>query len=181
MYIPPKNDIEYSRSRLDAIMRRRRLSFNPYTVSDSRLLEIAHTTGWGNDYDLTQIVVIRFTRLAPIDYTKRYGGIYMTIGNSGEEIYLPGWEIASPGPAIDSGRIERFMLGKRILYNDRDIEWLVGKKVFVSHAIRVGSISGAVRLAYRMHRLCGNPGKDAATLLKALSYTHMTLTTTSRV
>ena len=40
MYVPPRNDVGFSQARLDSIMRRRRLSFNPYTVSDSRLMKI---------------------------------------------------------------------------------------------------------------------------------------------
>ena len=50
MYVPPRNDVGFSQARLDSIMRRRRLSFNPYTVSDSRLMEIIHSVGWGNRF-----------------------------------------------------------------------------------------------------------------------------------
>ena len=168
MYVPPRNDVSFSQARLDSIMQRRRLSFNPYTVSDSRLMEIVHSVGWGNDLDLVQMVVLRFTRLSPIDYSRRHGGIYMCIGNSDEEIYLPGSNIARSMSGIDSGRTEHFMLGKRVLRNDDDIEYLVGKKVFVSHAIRVNHISGGVRLAYRMQRLKGDTEKDARIIRTAM-------------
>ena len=168
MYVPPKNDVCYSQGRLNSIMGRRRLSFNPYTVSDDRLMEIVHSVGWGNEYDLVQMVVLRFTRLTPIDYSRRYGGIYMCIGNSEEEIYLPGSNIACSMNGVDSGRTEHFMLGKRILRNDKDIEYLVGKKVFVSHGIRVSHISRGVRMAYRMHRLSGKTEKDAQIIRTAM-------------
>ncbi len=168
MYVPPKNDVSYSQERLNSIMRRRRLCFNPYTVSDSRLMEIVNSVGWGNEFDLVQMVVLRFTRLAPIDCRRRHRGIYMCIGNSEDEIYLAGSNIACQMNGIDSGRPEHFMLGKRILHNDDDIEYLVGKKVFVSHCIRVSHISGRVQLAYRMHRLSGKIKKDAQIIRTAM-------------
>lgn len=81
-YIPPKNDVEYSMHRLDSILSRRRLIFNPYTVSDSRLMEIVRSMTWGDDYDITEMTVMKFTRLRPIKDYREFDGIFMTVGPS---------------------------------------------------------------------------------------------------
>lgn len=67
------------------------------------------------------------------------------------------------------------MLGKRILYTDSDVEWLVGKKVFVSHAIRVLTTSGRMRFSFRMHRLNDEPSKDADIIRKAMCDAKITM------
>ncbi|MDE6410064.1 MAG: hypothetical protein K2K81_07470 [Muribaculaceae bacterium] len=168
MYHRPKNDVDYSLARLDAMMRRRRLSFNPYTVSDHRLIEIVNTVGWGNEFDIVEMVALRFTRLSPIDYSKSHRDIFITVGNSDEEIPLSGSLLTHGVTATDSNRKERFMFGKKQLRSDSDIEKLLGQSVFVSHIIRGTDFLGHEKSAYRMHKLTGKTERDAGIIRHAM-------------
>ncbi len=86
MLIPPKNDIEYSRNRLISILASRRLIFNPYSVSDKSLLKIVYNASWGNEFNITQAVVMNFTRLRSFDNWRKFDGIYARVGNSCDEV-----------------------------------------------------------------------------------------------
>ncbi|MDE6410608.1 MAG: hypothetical protein K2K81_10270 [Muribaculaceae bacterium] len=168
MYVPPKNDPEHSQKRLDAIMGRQRLKFNPYSVSDSRLLEIANNTGWGNELDITQIVTIHFTHLRETGDFRKFDGIFMCVGNEPEEIFISSETLKRGVTANDTVRIERSLVGNRPIRNDRDIECLEGKTFFVSRIIRGVNIFGSYKGAYRMHRLSGKVTKDASIIRKAM-------------
>ena len=168
MYYPPKNNLEYSQQRLDGILSRRRLCFNPYTVSDERLLEIAQTTGWGGDLDITEIVTLHFTRMREVKDFRQYDGIYMTIGESREEIYVPLGALKNPITANDTIQPERTWVGKKPIRNVEDVISLVGKTYFVSRKVRGVNIRGENRVAYRMHRIIGKVTRDASTIREAM-------------
>lgn len=119
--------------RLDAILSRRRLIFNPYTVSDSRLIEIVRSLPWGGEYDITEMTVMKFTRLRPTKDYREFDGIFMKTGVS---------------------TYERFKAS--------DLQYLLGKDVFVSHVIKGVDFFGNPQMAYHMHRLHGKTAKDAA-------------------
>lgn len=167
-YRPPLNDLEYSRRRLDLIMGRRRLSFNPYTVSDKRLMEIVDTTGWGGEYDIVQIVKMHFSRLREVKDSRGFDGIYIKVGTSQEEIFLPVGIFKYAVTALDTLRQMRSTIGKHIIRNEGDVEMLVGKTVFVSRTIRAQDIRGWYCPIYRMHRLKGKLATDAATVRRSM-------------
>lgn len=102
MYYPPKNDVELSRQRLDILLGRRRLRFNPFRVSDRQLLEYASQGKWGDTSDLTQMVVMTFIRMREVDDCRRYDGLYVRIGNSEEEIFISRNRLLEPVTAHDS-------------------------------------------------------------------------------
>lgn len=168
MWTPPKNDPDYSLKRLGQILGRRRLQFNPYTVADSRLLEIADSTGWGNGLDITEIVTLRFTRLQETHDWRNFTGVYMQVGNSTSEVFVNKGSLIFAVIANDSLRPERSMVGKKPIRNEKDVETLVGKTYFVSRVIRGCNKFGSGKVAYRMHRLTGNPLKDAAVIREAM-------------
>ncbi len=168
MYVAPKNDPEFSRRRLDEIMSRDRLRFNPYTVSDSRLLELASTVGWGDRLDLTQMVILHFKRLRPTGDWRRFDVIYLTVGDNPKE-WAVNKSIFSWGvTANDTVRRERSWLGKKQLKSDEDVEALAGKSVFVSRIIRGVSHLGYEKGAYRMVRLYGKLNRDAEIIRRAM-------------
>lgn len=167
MHRIPVNNLENSLLRLDRIMSRRRLSFNPYTVSDTKLLELVSTTGWGNEFDITQMVRMYFTRLRRVQDTRNFDGIYFTLGQSDQEIFIHARLLKQGITADDNLHHERCMLGKHILRTDEDIESLVGKTVFVSHTIR-GHYRDHSDIVYRMHRLYGNISRDATTIRRSM-------------
>lgn len=168
MLMQPRNDVAYSKAWLDAVLKRRRLCFNPYSVSDSRLLEIAHTTGWGNQYDFTQIVTVHFTRLREAAQWRQFDGIFMRVGESQQEVFLHENDLTKGVIADDTLRQEHSYNGRWPIRNYRDVEKLVGKTFFVSMTIRGKGQFGRPWVAYRMHRLTGNASRDAAVIREAM-------------
>ena len=168
MYIPPKNDLSYSMERLDRIMRRQRLKFNPYTVSNKRLLEIVHSGEWGGEWDIVDIVAVHFPQLHESNDYRIHDGIMMTVGKSPEEIFIPFSALQIPMTADDTIKQERSWIGKKPIRNIEDIEKMVGKTYFVSRRIRGTNIRGTSRSAYRMVRLTGNVSKDAMKIREAI-------------
>lgn len=168
MYFPPRNDREFSQKRLDEILSRERLTFNPYKVSDRRLLEIAETMDCGDQLDITQIVIVHFTRLRETMDYRKYDGILMRVGNRPEEVFVPTGALLWGVTANDTIRRERSWLGKRPIRNIKDIEALIGKTVFVSRIIRGVNSFGSFKSAYRMHRLKGDIHKDATIIREAM-------------
>lgn len=168
MYVPPRNDPEYSRMRLDRIMGRRRLSFNPYTVSDERLLELVSQTGWGNEWDITQMTIVTFTRLRPLNDYRKFDGIFMLVANAPEEVFIPKGALTRSITANDTIWPERSWTGKTPIRNDKDVERLPGKQYFVSRIIRGVNPFGNSKGAYKMHRLYGKTAWDAATIREAM-------------
>lgn len=168
MYIPPKNDLAYSQWRLNSIMSQKRLIFNPYCVSDQRLMEIVRTTGWGCLMDITELTSVHFTRLRAVNDYRRHDGIYMLVANDPTEIFIPFGTLKNPITANDTIQPERTWVGKRPIRNVDDIERLVGKTYFVSRIIRGCNIRGFGAAAYRMHRLTGKTDKDASVVRKAI-------------
>ena len=154
--------------RLDAILSRRRLIFNPYTVSDSRLIEIVRSLPWGGEYDITEMTVMKFTRLRPTKDYREFDGIFMKTGVSTYERFIH-CAIAQYGiTANDTVSRERLYLGKRKIYNATDLQYLLGKEVFVSHVIKGVDFFGNPQMAYHMHRLHGKTAKDAAIIRRAM-------------
>lgn len=168
MFLPPRNDLDYSRKALEAILSSRRLIFNPYTVSDSRLIEIVERAYWGNQFDLTQAVIMTFTRLRNVPGPNEFDGIYFKLGRQPGESLIPAWWIYNGISSNETASMVRHTCDKRILRNPRDVAWLVGKKVFISRVIRGYSIRLTPMVAYRMHRLCGKTHKDAAKIREAM-------------
>ncbi|MDE7414001.1 MAG: hypothetical protein K2N05_09500 [Muribaculaceae bacterium] len=168
MYALPKNDPDYSRWRLDHILSRRRLKFNPYTVADTRLMEIVGMTGWGNEWDITEMVTVVFTRLREVNDYRKFDGIYMTVGMDLEEIFIPVGSLIHAITACDTMQPERSRVGSKPIRNTDDIRKLVGNRYFVSRVIRGVNIRRNGKCAYRFHRLTGRLEKDAAMIRKAM-------------
>ncbi|MDE5869555.1 MAG: hypothetical protein K2H18_04925 [Muribaculaceae bacterium] len=168
MLISPLNNPEVSQARLDKIMSRRRLSFNPYTVSDKRLLDIVSSTGWGSDMDLVQLIILHFLRLRLVSDYRKFDGIVLNVGYSKEEIFLPTGSLIYPVTARDTLQGVRSTYGSRPIRNADDVERLVGRTVFVSHTIRGTDINGNGQVAYKMHPLWGDIHKQAATIRRAM-------------
>lgn len=159
--------VEEGMARLEAIMTRRCLRLNPYAISGKRLLEIVYNSCWGDDADITQMVVLRFTRLKR-GLLDRVEGIYMRVGPCEDEVFVPAWAFLYPSTASDTLQPTRSIIGKRPIRNERDIEYLEGKTVFVSRIIRGRFGPSRSWVAYRMHRLYGKPERDVAIIRQAM-------------
>lgn len=164
----PLNDLGKSMARLDAILKRRRLTFNPYSVSDARLMEIVDLGTWGNELDITQIIKIHFTRLRPVHDIRKSDGIFMHVGTSTDDVFIPNGRFLYGISAYDTHHSVYTTAGSRQIRHYEDIEWLVGKVFFISHMICGIGYNSLPRVAYRMHRLYGKPSRDAAIVRKAI-------------
>ena len=167
MKVLPKNDLAYSMMRLERFLRSRRLIFNPYTVSDSRLIEIAEHAELGDWFDLTDFAILRFTHLLKVNDVRELVGVFFTVGKGQREVYLPARQIIYGITASDSCRQVRSTLGKRKLYNHEDIKKLVGKRVFLSRVIKGVNLNGEFLRALKMYKLTGDTKRDAAIIRPA--------------
>lgn len=170
MFLRPKNDVELSRRQLEVILGRRRLRFNPYKVSDKQLIEYAWQGAWGDAFDLTQMVIMTFTRRQTVDDYRKVLGIYARIGRSENEILISRSRLINRVTAHDTLQGVRSLYGKRPICNEKDLEHLVGKTVFVSRVIQ-GKQNYRIEMsavAYRMHRLWGNTARDARIIRTAM-------------
>lgn len=168
MHTKPRNDLEYSQSRLDRLLSSRRLIFNPYTVSDRRLLYIIERTEWGDEFDLVQAVVMTFARLRTVNDYRGYDGIYAKVGPYDGEAFIYASSMAYGVTADDSLHRERSMIGKKRITNHDHIASLVGKRVFVSRKIAGSGLRSYQQCTYKMTKLSGNEAKDAAAVRKAM-------------
>lgn len=159
---------EASHQGLETMLAKPLLRFNPYRVSDDELLSMARQGKWGDEYDLTQMVIMKFGALRSIDRSPYYDGIYVRIGMDENEIFLSRSRLLYRITARDSLRQVRNRYGKRSICNDEDVMTLAGKTVFVSRLIHGRDFNGSGRVAYRMHRLWGKLEKDAAIIREAM-------------
>lgn len=167
-YMNPRNDLQHSRQRLDSILSSPRLTFNPYTVSDNRLLQIVANADWGGEYDIVEAVVLTFTRLRPVNNPRKFDGIYVSLGNKPGESFISTSSLIYGATALDSLQPERNTIGNRRITNPDHVAALVGKRVFVSRIIRGRNPAGVIHPVYKMTRLKGDVTKDAATIRTAM-------------
>lgn len=167
-YRHPLNDPDHSRQRLDKILSSKRLTFNPYLVSDERLLEIVENTGWGDEYDIVEAVTLTFTRLHPVADVRRFNGLCFTLGHRPEESLISTYSLIYGATAFDSLVRERTTVNHKRITNSRHVESLAGERVFISRIIRGRNIRGEHRCAYKMTKLSGKIVKDAAEIRKAM-------------
>lgn len=170
MYVPPRNDLAYSKERLEKLLSSRRLIFNPYKVSDEQLLEICQNADWGGENDLTDSVIVNFTKFRETGDARKFDGVYMTVGRDPEEVFIHASIFLYGVTANDSIRPERSYWNKKRICNHDDIKRLVGKRAFVSRRIQGVGINGNARVAYRMYRLWGDLRKDAAIIREAICF-----------
>ena len=148
------------------------LRLNPYRFSDDKLLEMAWQGYWGDEHDLTQMVVMTFTRIKETSSYPFYEGIYMRVGRSTDEILVARGRLINRITARDTLQPVRNFYGKRPIIHDEDVFRLVGRTVFVSRVIQGQEFRGCGRVAYRMHRLWNdtpqNRAKNAAIIREAM-------------
>lgn len=161
-------DPEASQEGLEKMLAKPLLRFNPYRVSDETLLALAWQGTWGDEYDLTQMVVMRFGALRSTQRDPYYDGIFVRVGRGGEEFCLSRSRLLHRVTARDTLQQVRNLYGKSRLCNDDAVKRLAGKTVFVSRLIHGRDFNGSGRAAYRMHRLWGNLEKDARIIREAM-------------
>ncbi len=161
-------DPVYSQQALERMLGKPLLRLNPYRISDTDLLEIAWNGNWGDEFDLTQMVILTFTRRRETPKEPFYDGLYVKLGRSDEEIFIPRSRLIHRATALDTLHQVRNLYGKKQLRDDEDLLKLIGKTVFVSRIIHCRDYYGRHKPAYRMHRLWGKPEKDATIIRQAM-------------
>lgn len=158
----PLDNLENSQMRLNRILSSRRLIFNPYSVSDKRLMEIVECSGWGDEFDIVQAAMLTFTRLRPVADIRKFDGIFCRLGQDPGEAFIYSSSFTNAPTAFDTLHQERSMIGKRRITNDSHVAALVGKRFFISRIIHCRNARGYYAPAYKMTRLKGNLANDAA-------------------
>lgn len=168
MYRFKIRDADSYRQRLQRLLSDRCLLFNPYDVPDSELMEVSHRQKWRGAFSLTQMVILRFTRIEHNDAKfRKKERIFYTVGDSGEEIGESMDSFTYPQTAADSLRPVRHTINGRKITQAIHMQRLIGKSVFVSRNIITCRNSGFGK-AMSMHRLTGNTAKDAEILREAM-------------
>lgn len=166
--ISPLDNLEHSLMRLNGFLSSRRLIFNPYSVSDRKLLNIVERTGWGGEFDIVQTVVMTFIRLRRVADVREFDGIFFRLGEDPKESFIYSSAFTYAPTAFDSLRQERSMIGNRRITNDSHVAALVGKRFFISRIIHCRNAWGNHTPAYKMIRLKGNLEKDAQAIRQSM-------------
>lgn len=129
---------------------------------------MVESVGWGNEWDITQMVKLTFTRLRLTGNYKVYDGIFMQLANSGEETFLSLNSMIFGVTSYDTLHRQRSFIGKREIINRKDFESLEGKTVFVSLLMHGSGRDDKIGAAYFMHRLWGKISRDAKIIREAM-------------
>lgn len=168
MYKFKIRDAESYKERLQRFLSDRCLLFNPYSVPDDQLMEAAGRMKWRGAFSLTQMAIIRFTRIeTDTNAGKIIERVFYTIGNSDEEICERMEAFTFRHTAADSLQQVRHTVNGQRITQPRQMERLVGKRLFVSRNI-ITVISFGYGKAMSMHRLSGHVAKDASIVRKAM-------------
>lgn len=169
-HIAATTTVDEARERLDAILSDRLLWFNPYRVADRELLACAERGKWSPFPSLTQMMVFHFKDIREIlarQGTYKYDGIFLNVGNLDNETHFSVSSLTYPMSHMVTGQHVWALVNGRHLVSS-NLDSIVGKNLFVSHAIRCCRINGGTRQAYRMHRLYGCEAKRAATVRESM-------------
>lgn len=170
---------EEARKRLDAILSDRLLRFNPYRVADRDLLDCAERGRWSLFPSVTQMIVFHFHDIRRVPQAAGgkawyYEAIFFHIGDLCEEHYFSLQSITRPMTNIITRRPEWTLVNGRHIVPS-NIRKLVGKSVFVSHALNCERLQGGFRQAYRMHLLHGSEAKRADIVRRAMCEAKQTM------
>lgn len=161
---------EEAAKRLDAILSDRLLWFNPYRVADRVLLDCAERGRWSPFPALTQMMVFHFKEIREIPAQRGYSsyrGIVFNIGCHNGETHVNVNSLIYPMTHIVTRQPVWTLINDRHLVRS-NVECLVGKNMFISHAVNCCRINGMTRQAYRMYRLFGNEARRATTIRKSM-------------
>ncbi len=154
--------------RLYEILNDKVMGFNPYLVGDEELEKCAMRGYWRDFPALTQMVVFTFVDLRMIKKQHTFDALFYRVGNNMEEYYFPlstfVWGI-SYRPTFKN---ERSQIGKKRITNFRQVEDMIGKSFFVSHALCGSWMFENAKLAYRMVQLYGTVTKKAKIIREAM-------------
>lgn len=135
-YLKKIRDAASYRERLHRFLSDRCLLFNPYTVSDRKLLDGVMTMRWRGVFSLTQMVVLRFVDViteGPSVHPRER--VVFRVGDSDEDIVSDMRSFTGDRTAADSLKPIRNTINGRPISRPDQIMPLVGKTVFVSRNI----------------------------------------------
>ncbi len=162
-YIRKIRDAGSYRDRLNRFLSDSLLRFNPYQISDERLLAGVEKMRWRGAFSLTQMVILNFRDIqssGPEGYMREK--VIYTLGDSDEEITEYIGAFIGRKDAADSLQPVRNTINDRAITQLKHMYPLIGKRVFVSRNIITVTHRWGFGKAMRMHRLKGKPAEDAA-------------------
>lgn len=162
-YTKKIRDVESYRERLSRFLSDKLLRFNPYLISDERLLEGLEKMRWRGPFSLTQMVVLNILDVqnSGNDVHPKERVIY-SLGDSNEEISEYISAFTGNWSSADALRQVRSTINDRPITQTRQIYPLIGKRVFVSRSIVTINQHLGYGKAMRMHRMKGKQEIDAA-------------------
>lgn len=162
-------DVSSYMDRLERFLSDKCLLFNPYTVSDERLLTGLMKMRWRGFFSLTQMVILHFLeiRTEGIGMDARENVVFR-IGDSSEDIALSVSAFTYKRTAADSLQQVRSLINGHPITQAKQIHSLIGKSVFISRKITTINIHGGYSSALAMHRLKGKLSEDAAIVRAAI-------------
>lgn len=168
MYTLKIRDAASYRERLRQILGDALLRFNPYAISDEKLMAGLEKMRWRNAMSLTQAVILTFVGIS----TEGEGimakeWVTYRVGDSEEEVSESMASLTGRSTACDSLRQVRHTIGGYPVRYGRQIKALIGKRVFVSRNIITSKGRGYGK-AMSMHRLKGVLEEDAAIVREAM-------------
>lgn len=153
--------------RLGRFLNDKLLLFNPYMVSDERLLEGVEKMRWRGAYSLTQMVIVNFLDVQRSNVCALDDKVIYSLGDSDKEISEYMSCFTCRRTAADSLTQVRSSINKQKITQPRQIYSLVGKRVFVSRNIFTTTYKGNFGKVMRMHRLYKKPEINASIIREA--------------
>lgn len=166
-YLRMVRDVESYVERLGRFLNDKLLLFNPYTVSDERLLAGVEKMRWRGAYSLTQMVIVNFLDIQRSNVSGLQDKVIYSLGDSDAEISEYMSCFTCRRTAADSLTQVRSIINNQKITQPRQIYSLVGKRVFISRNIFTMTSNGGYGKAMRMHRLYKKPEVNAAIIREA--------------
>lgn len=143
-------------ARLQAMLNDRVMQFNPYTASDTSLLECAGRAVFLTFPALTQMVILHFVRIIPRTRANTWEAIVFRVGDDEREYTMPMSALCNRLTYRATRKQEWNLVNGKRITNSGIVEKMMGKSYFVSHMLAGENNYGKIRPIYRMYRLKGS-------------------------
>ncbi len=159
---------DVARERLGLILADKIMRFNPYRVTDEALVECAARGYWRPWPSLTQMLIFHFQGIKEQKKPgAAYYGLFFKPGTSSETYHYSLNTYSCPMTHLVTKRAVWMTLNGRSVIPST-VERLVGRDVFVSHAINCRKGMFNIFPSYRMHLLRGSVAKQADVIRRSM-------------
>lgn len=154
--------------RLHVILSDKVMRFNPYSVSDSVLLECAERGYILPPPSFTQMAVFHFHDIQKVERNFSYEAIFFTIGSPPVRYHLAIGSLIHSFTHHHTLRPTHVKIGGKNLTNYRMVKKMQGRSFFVSHIIPAVVHQRPRYVGYRFHLLRGSMQNQADIIRRAM-------------